>query len=51
MPCIISMTMRKDLKRGGGVKDAETMTGGPNEFVNLTEVSSYREIGVDGGGE
>ena len=52
MPCIISMTMRKDLKRGGGVKDAETMTGGPNEFVNLTYDSGFKIVfGTEGKSE
>ena len=52
MPCLISMTMRKDLKRGRGVKDAETMTGGPNEFVNLTYDSGFKIVfGTEGKSE
>ena len=44
--------MRKDLKRGGGVKDAETMTGGPNEFVNLTYDSGFKIVfGTEGKSE
>lgn len=52
MSCLISMTMRKDLKRGRGVKDAETMTGGPNEFVNLTYDSGFKIVfGTEGKSE
>lgn len=52
MPCLISMTMRKDLKRGGGIKEAETMTGGPNEFVNLTYDSGFKIVfGTEGKSE
>ena len=52
MPCLISMTMRKDLKRGGGIKEAETMTGGPNEFVNLTYDSGLKIVfGTEGKSE
>lgn len=44
--------MRKDLKRGRGVKDAETMTGGPNEFVNLTYDSGFKIVfGTEGKSE
>lgn len=44
--------MRKDLKRGGGIKEAETMTGGPNEFVNLTYDSGFKIVfGTEGKSE